>query len=91
MASVQQDRQKAICAFIASYSQRGWSPAVREIGRAVGISSTGHVEYHLAVLEKEGYLERGKQGEYGSTRRPIKLTDAGLRLAGHMDKDGGAA
>jgi SOS-response transcriptional repressor LexA len=95
MATVfKNDKQKEICAFIAAYTQqRGWSPAVREIGKAIGMTSTSHVEYHLALLEKGGYVLRGQAGEYGSTRRPIRLTDAGRALAGVrlVDKDGGAA
>jgi SOS-response transcriptional repressor LexA len=94
MAIQYQGKQKAICAFIAAYSQqKGWSPAIREIGKAVGITSTGHVEYHLALLEMGGYVLRGQSGEYGSTRRPIRLTDAGRALAGVrlVDKNGEAS
>jgi repressor LexA len=37
---------------------RGYPPSVREIGEAVGLNSSATVHSHLAVLQREGYLER---------------------------------
>jgi repressor LexA len=37
---------------------RGYPPSVREIGEAVGLASSATVHSHLAVLQREGYLER---------------------------------
>jgi repressor LexA len=37
---------------------RGYPPSVREIGQAVGLASSATVHTHLAVLQREGYLER---------------------------------
>ncbi len=34
------------------------SPTMREIGEALGISSTNGVRYHLSVLEDRGYIRR---------------------------------
>jgi repressor LexA len=49
--------RKRILRFITQYQlDHGHPPAIRDIGRAVGIESTGHVAYHLAVLEKQGVL-----------------------------------
>ncbi len=48
---------------------RGFPPSVREIARAVGLSSTSAVHHHLLVLEREGYLERG-----AAQSRAIRLT-----------------
>lgn len=36
----------------------GYPPSVREIGDAVGLTSTSSVAYQLRVLEKRGYLRR---------------------------------
>lgn len=53
------DPQARIYAFIEVYSRReGRPPTNREIGKEVGINSTGHVDYHLSVLEKKGYITR---------------------------------
>jgi len=52
-------RQRAILDFIvASVEQRGYPPAVREIGQAVGLASPSTVHAHLQTLEDRGYLRR---------------------------------
>ena len=38
--------------------ERGYPPSVREIGEAVGLTSSATVHSHLAVLQREGYLQR---------------------------------
>jgi repressor LexA len=38
--------------------QRGYPPSVREIGEAVGLTSTSTVHSHLQTLEELGYLRR---------------------------------
>ena len=53
------DRQRAILEFIEStMRERGYPPAVREIGAAVGLNSPSTVHSHLAQLESAGYLRR---------------------------------
>jgi len=37
---------------------RGYPPSVREIGEAVGLSSSSTVHAHLAALQEKGYLRR---------------------------------
>jgi repressor LexA len=37
---------------------RGFPPSVREIGEAVGLSSSSTVHSHLATLQRQGYLRR---------------------------------
>ena len=45
-------RQRKIVRFISDWVQeRGYSPSMREIGRAVGLTSTSSVEHQLAALE----------------------------------------
>ncbi|HZU80848.1 MAG TPA: transcriptional repressor LexA [Acidimicrobiales bacterium] len=41
-----------------SLRERGYPPSVREIGEAVGLTSSSTVHAHLAVLQREGYLRR---------------------------------
>lgn len=53
------DRQRRILEFIDSQIRdRGYPPSVREIGNAVGLTSTSTVHAHMATLEKMGYLRR---------------------------------
>ncbi len=53
------ERQVALLQFIESYIQeQGRPPTNREIGADLGILSTGHVNYHLSVLEKKSYISR---------------------------------
>ena len=52
-------RQQKILRFISDWVQEhGYSPSMREIGRAVGLTSTSSVEHHLAALQAKGYLHR---------------------------------
>ena len=53
------ERQRGILDFIQSETQqRGYPPSVREIGEAVGLTSTSTVHAHLATLQRLGYLRR---------------------------------
>lgn len=53
------ERQVAILNFIKrELNKKGYPPSVREIGEAVGLSSSSTVHGHLAHLEKKGYLRR---------------------------------
>ena len=52
-------RQQEIFEFIKSYSsQHGYPPTVRDIGKAIGLTSSSTVHAHLANLEKLGLLKR---------------------------------
>lgn len=52
-------RTVQIIAFIRNYTdQHGYSPSVREIGAAVGLSSTSSVQGYLNRLETQGIIER---------------------------------
>ncbi|MEJ7876708.1 MAG: transcriptional repressor LexA [Solirubrobacterales bacterium] len=52
-------RQKEIFDFIRKYAAKtGYPPTVREIGKAVGLTSSSTVHAHLANLEKIGILRR---------------------------------
>ena len=52
-------RQREILAFVNDHSaQHGYPPTVREIGTAVGLTSSSTVHAHLANLERLGLLRR---------------------------------
>lgn len=52
-------RQREILDFIrAEIHRRGFPPSVREIGEAVGLSSSSTVHSHLAALEAKGLIRR---------------------------------
>jgi repressor LexA len=53
------DRQRQILDYIADeVARRGYPPSVREIGEAVGLSSSSTVHSHLAALEEKGFIRR---------------------------------
>jgi repressor LexA len=52
-------RHRGILDFIdAQMRARGYPPSVREIGEAVGLTSTSTVHAHLRTLQRLGYLRR---------------------------------
>ena len=52
-------RQQEILDFIRKYSAKyGYPPTVRDIGKAIGLTSSSTVHAHLANLEKVGLLRR---------------------------------
>jgi repressor LexA len=52
-------RQQEIFDYIGRYSAKhGYPPTVRDIGRAIGLTSSSTVHTHLANLEKIGLLRR---------------------------------
>ena len=56
-----------------SVQKRGYPPSMREIGEAVGLTSTSGVSYQLSTLQKKGYLHR-------DVGRPRTIE---VRLPGH--------
>jgi len=52
-------RQREILAYVMDNMQeRGYPPSVREIGTALGLTSSSTVHSHLAALEKKGFIHR---------------------------------
>jgi repressor LexA len=52
-------KRREILDFIAAQlSERGYPPSVREIGEAVGLTSSSTVWAHLTTLQRQGYLQR---------------------------------
>jgi repressor LexA len=81
-------RQQEIFDFIKSYSSKhGYPPTVRDIGKAIGLTSSSTVHAHLANLEKAGMLRRDP-----TKPRALEILDkarkamvpAGLPLVGRV-------
>lgn len=52
-------RQRRVLEVIRdSVQRRGYPPSVREIGEAVGLTSTSSVSHQLATLQRKGFLRR---------------------------------
>ena len=52
-------RQQEIFDYVREYAgQHGYPPTVRDIGKAIGLTSSSTVHTHLANLEKLGLLKR---------------------------------
>ncbi|MBM7543555.1 repressor LexA [Weissella beninensis] len=64
-------------------TNQGYPPTVREIGEAVGLSSTSTVHGHLDRLQKKGYLKKDP-----TKPRAIEITDEGLTLLGISNNQG---
>lgn len=65
------DRQRRMIEFISDFTnESGYPPSIREIGAAVGISSTSVVNYNLNRLVEEGFLSRDQ-----NVSRGIRLTE----------------
>ncbi|MDR7484126.1 MAG: transcriptional repressor LexA [Armatimonadota bacterium] len=59
MASRLTGRQQEILTFVQRYIEsHGYPPSVREIGRAMGLTSSSTVHSHLGALERKGFLRR---------------------------------
>lgn len=59
MAEVLSGKRQQILEYLGDcLRERGYPPSVREIGEAVGLASSATVHSHLAVLQREGYLQR---------------------------------
>ena len=67
-------KERAILKFIEKQvKEKGYPPSVREIGKAVGLSSTATVHGYIAKLTKKGYIK--KEDQKGRT---LKLLKGGL-------------
>lgn len=71
-------RQAEILSYIKTFARtHGRTPTIREIGRALGISSTSVVNHHLKRLAREGKLDRREL-----VARGISIPDAALVIPG---------
>ncbi|MBF7125526.1 transcriptional repressor LexA [Pediococcus pentosaceus] len=61
---------------------QGYPPTVREIGSAIGLSSTSTVHGHIDRLQKNGFLEKDP-----TKPRALEITKLGLDALGVQDKN----
>ena len=74
--------QQKIYEFIVQYMRaEGMPPTNREIGTAMKIASTGHVDYHLTMLEKKNMIERESKKSRGIR---LKQPLWGIRVLGSI-------
>ena len=67
-------REKDILKYIQkNVENKGYPPSVREIGKAVGLSSTATVHGYLAKLTERGYIK--KENQKGRTLKLLKGAD----------------
>lgn len=72
-------RQQQILDFIRAEIHRcGYPPSVREIGEAIGLSSSSTVHSHLAALEAKGYIKRDPSKPRALEVFDYRDTDRGL-------------
>lgn len=83
------ERQKRMLEFIRTYSAKNrYPPTIREIGQAVGISSTSVVNYNLNALQRGGHILRNREISRGiqlpdivSPLPPIRIPVLGVIVA----------
>lgn len=68
-------RQSQVLNFVQDFSNRyGFAPSIREIGDAVGLSSSATVHSHLKRLEVLGVLRRQKGRTRSVVSNQLKIT-----------------
>jgi repressor LexA len=72
------ERQNKILDFLKIFTlDNGYPPTIREIGKAVGITSTSVVNYNLDALQRAGYIYRDR-----TVSRGIRLVEGLEELTG---------
>lgn len=77
-------QRKMYDCIVRSLQTQGMPPTNRELGHALGISSTGHIDHHLDELEKKGWITRmpGKSRGIKLTKPATGLPVKGIIAAG---------
>ncbi len=76
-------KRKRILDFIASFFERkGYAPSVRDIVKNCDISSASIAQYHLKVLEKQGYIRREPETPRSISLTHRRRTEAAVPLLG---------
>lgn len=81
------DKAEKILEFVNDFMrQNGYAPSVREIGAAVGLSSTASVSYQLRQLQEKGLLMaaagKGRKRAIVTAQRPGQIPVIGVVTAG---------
>ena len=78
------ERQRRVLEVIRdSVTERGYPPSIREIGDAVGLTSTSSVAHQLRTLERKGFLRRDPNRPRAVDVRGRATADAGRVLDRH--------
>lgn len=56
-------QEKIVEAIVSYRNEKGYNPTMREVGEAVGLSSTSSVSYQLSQLRELGYLSKADAGQ----------------------------
>ena len=80
-------KAQEILDFVNAFVQEnGYAPSIREIGAAVGLSSTASVNYHLQQLQEKGLLMapggKGRKRAIVTAQRPGQIPVVGVVTAG---------
>lgn len=83
-------RQRKVLEVIRDWVERfGYPPSVREIGDAVGLTSTSSVHHQLRTLERKGYLRRDPNRTRAvDVRGPDEVPGADVALEGGSSEPG---
>ena len=82
MVKTAASKQMAVLSYIhQQVATHGYPPTVREICKAVGLSSTSTVHGHINRLIKKGYLQKDP-----SKPRALEITPAGMDVLGIAPK-----
>ena len=81
------DKAEKILEFVNEFMRQiGYAPSVREIGAAVGLSSTASVSYQLRQLQEKGLLMasagKGRKRAIVTAQRPGQIPVIGVVTAG---------
>ena len=81
------NKGQEILEFVNKFAQEnGYAPSVREIGAAVGLSSTASVSYQLRQLQMKGLLSapenKGTKRAISTAHRPGQIPVIGVVTAG---------
>ena len=81
------NKSQRILDFVNEFTkQNGFAPSVREIGAAVGLSSTASVSYHIQALQEKGMLitpdSKGRKRSIVTNVRPGQIPVIGVVTAG---------
>ncbi len=78
-------RQKQVLDYVAAYfDDHGQVPSLREIGNAVGISSTNGVMDHLRRLSQKGHVDIGNVGTLKSRAYRVIRLSCGTEVAAKL-------
>ena len=81
------NKAQLIVDYVNQFTQEnGYAPSIREIGAAVGLSSTASVSYHLQQLQAQGLLRcpggKGSKRSVVGAQRPGQIPVVGVVTAG---------